>query len=159
GGDGGVHHGRADVGDDLDVLVVFVGELDGGQVAAADGGHQERGAVLGLELGIGAGGDESAHDVGLVGLGGQHERGLFADEAEEAAATSAAAATALGGGFGGPGIGVGALGEEFPDEVEIARLRGSVQGRVAGAVGDIRVGAAVDEGERGLAALEGGGGV
>ena len=114
------------LGGDFDVLVVFVRELDGLDVPAADGSHQERRAVLGFQLRIGAARDQRLHGLDLVGFRGEHQRRLLAgDEAEEPAATAAAPAACRR--LGRAGVRIRALRQQLLDELDVAGLRRGMQ--------------------------------
>src|ERR1019366_5242580 len=114
--------------------VFFPGEAIGLclHVPVAGGGHQQRGAVLSLELRVGAARYQRAHGFGAIGFGGHQQGRLFSGDLPEQAAT--AAAPPAGGSLRRTRVGVGALGQQFLHQFHVARLRGGVQRCIAPAM-------------------------
>ncbi len=65
----------------------------------------------------------------------------------------AATTAATGGDLRRARVGVRALGQQLLDQVHVAGAGGGVQRRVAALVGDVRVGAAIDQGGGGVRTL------
>ena len=72
----GVYQGRPILRDDIHVAVVLVRKADGFDAGAADGGHQETGAVRGVVVRVGTSVQQGLHDVEMTAAGREKERRL-----------------------------------------------------------------------------------
>jgi hypothetical protein len=116
------------------------------------GGHEQIGAILCLEPGIGPGGNKQLHDGELIGPGRNVKGSDLSRQRSKASGRRSASPRNLG----VDRVCIGALGEQFPDEIGIANLRRRVKHGVAPSICRFGISARVDENLSTRAAIGGG---